>query len=143
MANLFGKKGESVVTSILLKIAFPYGYDLPAHCLQRLDGQFVTPDVVMDLSLPELSVGLGTRGIAAADVPMPETAVDEDASVILRKHNIRTARQLLHMDAVTESGSVEILTHKYLGPRVLGPDMRHAIVPLLRCHRVRHGDGAT
>lgn len=70
---------------------------------------------------------------------MPEAAVDKDARPVLRQHHIRTPRQLLYMNAEAEPLRMEIPAHRHLRPRVLGPDMRHAIVPLLRCHRVGHG----
>lgn len=71
---------------------------------------------------------------------MPEAPVYKYAGPVLRQHHIRTTRQLLHVDAEAESRSVEILTHKHLGPRVLGPDVGHAVVPMLGSHFVGHGE---
>ena len=124
---------------VLLQPAFPHRHDFPSHCLERLCRQLVTPDVVPNLRLPELRIGLWPGRIPATAVSMPEAPVHEDACPVLRQHHIRTSRQLLHVDAESESRSVEILTHKHLGPRVLGPDMRHAVVPLLGSHFVGHG----
>ena len=138
-SDLFCKCAQGLFPPLLLQLAFPHSDDSPSHGIERLCRQLVTLDVILNLRLPELRIGLWPRSIPATAVSMPEAPVHEDACPVLRQHHIRTSRQLLHVDAEAESRSVEILTHKHLGPRVLGPDMRHAVVPLLGSHFVGHG----
>jgi hypothetical protein len=60
-------------------------------------------DVALQLLLPEFRVALWLEGVFAARVLMPETAMDEDHGPILWKHYVWLAREVLDVEAVSES----------------------------------------
>ena len=91
--DLFGKCAQGLFLPVLLQLAFPHSDDSPSHGIERLCRQLVTPDVVLNLRLPELRIGLWPRRIPATAMSMPEAAIHEYACPILRQHHIRTSKK--------------------------------------------------
>ena len=71
-------------------------------------------------------------------MPMPETAIDEDAGTKADEGQVWSTWQGLGMDAITEAMTEEETAHQHLRPRVLRPDSAHAIAALLGSHSVGH-----
>ena len=103
LENLRSDPLDSTFKHRLLQLALPHYDDKPSHRLKP------TPDILIPLLIPrhlcspELRVRLRNRVVPAPLMPVPETAVNEDDSVILRKHNIRLARQSFVIHTVSES----------------------------------------
>ena len=76
----------------------------------------------------------------AAFVPVPEAAVDEDGGAIFWEDDVRGAREFSDIHAVPESPPPKLASGGQLGASVPAVDVRHAVVPLLWCHPVRHCD---
>lgn len=64
-------------------------------------------------------------------VPVPETAVDEDARAVFAQHHVGPARQPRMVQPVAEPVSPQIAPHHQLGLGVLAVDGRHVAVSLL------------
>ena len=71
---------------------------------------------------------------------MPEAAVDEDGRAVRPHNDVRLAWHALHVEPVAVAMAPQPAAHLQLGFRVPAADVRHAAVPLLRCHRVGHGN---
>ena len=87
---------------------------------------------------PKRGVALGHYKVTAAFVPMPETAVDEDDGAVFAQHYVGGAGQALDIYAVAVAVGMQVAAHNQLGLGVLALDARHALVPLLFSHPVRH-----
>lgn len=62
---------------------------------------------------------------------VPETAVHEYAGPVLGQYDVRSAGKLSDIDPVPVPKAVEFLPQQNFRLRVPGPDMRHAVMPLL------------
>ena len=91
------------------------------------------------LLLPELHIRPRHPELVASWMPVPETPVYEYHSMVPPQHDVRTSRQPSGMQRISEPFRVQPPPHDHLRPCVLSPDPRHAIMPLLLSHRVRHG----
>ena len=69
---------------------------------------------------------------------VPETSVYKYAGPVFCQYYVRGTWQLFDIDPVPVSQAVKSLPQHYFRLRVLGPDVRHAIVPLLWSHVVWH-----
>ena len=76
--------------------------------------------------------------MAAALMPMPETAVDENYRVIFAQDYVWSPRQRPDIQPIAESCGKERFPHRHFRPRVSAADMRHAPVSLFLRHPVRH-----
>ena len=121
-----------------IKLAFPYHDDFPAEGHKPCLDSGITPDIAVDLILPEPPVGLRQRKQPAAPVPVPEASVHKNHGMPFLQDNIRRARQRPDIQTVAESGGKEALAHDKLRTRVLATDVRHADMPLFPCHSVCH-----
>lgn len=72
-------------------------------------------------------------------VSVPEAAVHEDGGAVLAHHDVGFAGHALHVEAVAVAVPPKPTAYLQLGLSVLAVDARHAIMPLLGCHRVGHG----
>ena len=105
------------------QLAFPHGHYPPAHPFQFRLVAFVTLLVASNLLPPILAVGM--RDMPVHFMPVPEATVDENHDAILAQHDIRRARQPLHVLAVTVAARKEVTPHNPLRLRVLALDFRH------------------
>lgn len=65
-------------------------------------------------------------------MPMPEASVNKDDGPVLRKYDIRPARQACTAQTITKSSGMKALAYKDLQLRVRAPDPRHLRGPLSR-----------
>ena len=88
--------------------------------------------------LPELAIALGHYKVFAAFVTVPKASVDKDDCFVLAQYYVGGAGQALDIYAVAVAMGMQVTAHDHLGLGVLALDARHALVPLLFCHSVRH-----
>lgn len=69
---------------------------------------------------------------------MPEATVNEDDGLIFRQNNVGLPWEVFGMKSVTVTMMPECLTYKLFRLYVFGPNMRHAVMPLLGRHYIRH-----
>ena len=62
---------------------------------------------------------------------VPETSVYKYAGPVFRQNDVRSTGKLSDIDPVPVPLTVEYLPKQYFRLRILGPDVRHTIVPLL------------
>lgn len=122
----------------MLQRALPDGGYTPAKSLKRLHVAPIAVDIAQELPLPELFVGLGCGGVAAALVSMPEAAVDEHHRPVLREHKVRRARQLSDMKSIAKSPGKKKGAKGPFRPGVLSANVRHHAAAL-RGGRDAHG----
>ena len=77
------KRLERVVTYRRLQLTLPYRDAVPSHAHQPLQYLHVTFLVTGNLPHPEIRVRLRYGIVPASFVPVPETAIHEDARTIL------------------------------------------------------------
>ena len=80
---------------------------------------FVTRHIPIELSVPELHIGIRRACRLASLVAMPEASVHEDDRVPLGQHDVWVSGQFGGMKAVAESQGVKMAAHKHLRLRVL------------------------
>lgn len=124
----------------MLQRAFPDGGYAPAKRPKRFHVSSVAVDIAQELSLPELFVGPGCGGVAAAFVSMPEAAVDEHCRPVFREHKVRGAGQLSDMKSITKSPGEKKRAKSPLRPSVFSANARHHATAL-RGGRDAHGLG--
>ena len=134
-----------------LQLAFPDNDDLPSVFLQHSVVLLVALLVPPNLLHPELPVRRRNLAATRADnfqfsifnfqfgfVSMPEAPVDEDGRPIWPHHDVGLPGHRLHVEPIAVPVTPQPPPHLQLRLRVLAADVRHASVPLLRCHRVGH-----
>ena len=139
-----GYRIQSLFTLRWLQLAFPYGDAMPAHfskfALLLLVSLLVPanlrhPEVMVRIrylaALRTLNYALCIMNYALNIVPMPEASVDEDASAILAKYQVRMPRQPLMIQSIPETTSPQPFTHNHLRLRILRTNARHNFVTLL------------
>ena len=114
---------QSLLLYRRLQLALPYGHHPPTHLLQFRLVAFVALLVASDFLLPIPTVGM--RNMPIHLMPVPKAPVDENHDAILAQHNIRCARQPLHVLAVTVAARKEVAPHNPFRLRVLALDFRH------------------
>lgn len=94
--------------------------------------------VACDLRHPEVGVALGHPVVAAAFVTMPEAAIYEDCSGVLRKEDVRRTRQTAYRGPVTQALVPQQMAHEDLRSSIPTPDCSHRPVPVGGAHDI-HG----
>jgi hypothetical protein len=69
---------------------------------------------------------------------MPEAAVNEDYSPMLREHKVRFARQALVMKEIAKASRMQALPNNQFGLRILAPDACHHPASYLSRNDVSH-----
>ena len=69
---------------------------------------------------------------------VPEAAVYEDGRMVRPHHDVGFARHALHIEPVAVAMMPQPSPHLQLRLGGLAANVRHALVPLLGCHRVGH-----
>jgi len=123
-----------------LQGALPDGGHAPAKSPERLHVPPVAVDIAQELPLPELFVGPGCGGVAAAFVSMPKAAVDEHHRPVLRENKVRGARQRSDMKSISEPLGEKKGAKSPFRPSVLSANVRHHAAAL-RGGRDAHGLG--
>ena len=95
--------------------ALPNCEDIPSERQQPFHRLEVTPSVIFELLEPTGGVGGGYGGAVTSWMPMPETAVDEDAEAVLGQNDVRLAGQVRAMQPKSVSHGVQGLSHTHLG----------------------------
>ncbi len=109
---------NGVVNSVLHQLALPYYDDAPAERFQEAVIPQITLAIILNLSAPELRICLRLSRISAILVPMPETAVDEDAGAVLRQDDVRGAGETLLVDTKPVPEHEQLLAQLNLRLRV-------------------------
>ena len=60
-----------------------------------------------------------------APMPMPEAAMHQDDSLILRKYNVWVAREVFRVESISEAKLVEGFSDLQFGGSVFAPNTRH------------------
>ena len=135
-ADFFGNSVDRLCEMRFLQFALPDDDHCPTQSFQLAPDLLVALLVARHLRLPKFCIGLRRRILLAILVAVPETAVNEDDSVVFGQDYVRGARETLHVSAVTEPFAPE---------RVAQPDFRfcagrvdggHVVVALFGCHFV-------
>lgn len=109
----------------MLQRALPNDGYAPAKSSKRLLVSPVSSDIAQELPLPELFVGPGCSGEAAAFVTMPEAAVDEHHRSVFWEHKVWGAGQLSDMKSIAKSLSEKKGAKGPFRPGVLSANARH------------------
>ena len=136
-----GQRGQRLLAAVRLQLALPYRDGVPAHGGQLVLHVTVACLVAHDFAHPEVGARLGNLAARRAAghlsgrgrdmVPVPETAVDEDARAVFAQHHVGTARQPRMVQPIAEPVSPQVAPHHQLGLGVLAVDGRHVTVSLL------------
>lgn len=94
----------------LFQLALPDDDDRPALRLQLAPDFLISLLVAGNLGRPEFCVGFRDMASFATFVTVPEAAVDEDDSAVLREDDVRGAGETFDVHSVTESEKPEGIT---------------------------------
>ena len=133
----FPEAGEDVVR--VLELAFPHHQHLPTQAAQLAQVLSVVRDIPREFVGPEFPVGLGDGGHFAVPVPVPETAVDKDHSMIFGQDNVRLAGEVLHVEPEAVARAVKQAADGPLRAGVLAPDLRHVPAAFGFRKSIHHG----
>lgn len=86
-----------------MKFAFPCDHDVPAVLLKGVPCRKVALNIAVELALPEFDVGFWHVCNLAPLVPMPKATMDENCDLMLAEDDVRLAREVLGMEAVTKA----------------------------------------
>ena len=64
-------------------------------------------NVRSELGVPKLGIGFWGVSESTANVPVPKASVNEDNKSMLRKYNVRAAREIPPVEAEAIAGSME------------------------------------
>lgn len=79
---------------LIRDLALPDHQDVPPTLSKRTHRTIVSPNVILEFSLPEVGTRLGQVGEPTSLVAMPIAAMDKDNSVISRQYDVRLSRQI-------------------------------------------------
>lgn len=120
------------------KRTLPEDEDPPASVQKHGDSIAIAPDVGGKFSFPEFNIAARCRGILAALVSMPVTAVNKHHRTMTRKNQIRSTGQASVMQPKTQSSAMQKASDKHLRPGILATDSGHHARPNFRRHHVCH-----
>ena len=107
------------------KPALPNDDYAPAQAAEPADMFFVVGNIPCEFIHPKLPVALGSGGIFAPLVAVPEATVDEYHGPVPRQNNVRLARQVLDVKPETVACAVQQAADLPLRAGVCGPYLRH------------------
>ena len=119
---------------------FPNTYHVPSHYFQYCRVGNIASLIMRYFPFPKLDIAFRHLEMTASLMPMPETPVHKDHSLIFLQHNIRRARQFSVADPIAQSPGEKILPYNHFRLRIPPLDSRHAMVALFRCHSVCHNN---
>ena len=129
--------GRSGLTP-LSQCAFPDDCDPPAQIEQIESVPPIAFDIRLELRPPELLASGRGIGVGAIGVPMPEAAMHEAHGSEASKHEVRAARKLPIVQAVSEAASMNSPSKDELRSRVPASDPGHHARTGRSVHYVRH-----
>jgi hypothetical protein len=118
--------------------ALPYRRHAPPVFEEFFANGAVSSDVRIELRPPELRPGCRDGRVAAPFVSMPEAAMYEDNSAVLRKNKVRSTVNLAGMKPEAETARVQCPPESQLGLGVLSPYSRHHPGTGLLVHDIGH-----
>lgn len=86
-------------------------------------------DVLCEFLLPEAFTSARRRGVAAARMPVPEAAVNENAKPVTGKHQIRPPRKPLLVEAISEAMPMQQSPYLHFRSCVAAANARHHARP--------------
>lgn len=120
------------------ELAFPDYRDTPACGVERLNVLLVALDVRESLFLPEVGVGCGNDFAILAGVHVPEASVDKNDLSQAGKNQVRPAWEVLDVQRVAITETMNQRANPNLGLGVPAPDVRHVAVALFGTEDVCH-----
>lgn len=103
----------------------PHDGHAPAEIIKSRHMTGITVNISLEFLPPEILVCPGSRGVSTAFMPVPEAAMNEYHGPVLRKDQVRRARQFLYMKPVSESPRKQGKTQHPLRAGVLAANARH------------------
>jgi hypothetical protein len=119
------KLGRDFVGRSLPNGTLPDNGSPPAMFLKVSLALAIATNIRFEFRLPELRIRRRSSGETTALMTVPEAAVDLYGGSVLRKDNVRPARQAPIMDPKSQAEPVESAPEIYLGSRILPPDAPH------------------
>ena len=120
------------------QLTFPDHYHFPAGFPQNAVILLVSGFVCADLVLPEFDIRFRHDEFAAAVVPVPETAVDEDHGAVFPQNDVGSAGDVLHVEAVADAVLPQPFADEDFRLGVFAADAGHAVVTLGEGEGVGH-----
>ena len=112
-----------------LELALPYDDGVPSHLGQLHQSLLVPCFVPFYFVFPKLCIGLGHFESLAVVMPVPETAIDEDACTVFSHDKVGVSRQSFMVKPVSEPLGEEVFPDDDFRLGVFRPDSRHHLVP--------------
>lgn len=103
-------------------LAFPNDGDDPLVSPKSTNRGAISSHILLELVQPELTIRLGYRGSLAADVTVPEAAVDKHRPSAQSVREIGRTRQISVVDAVSETERVCDASHRQFCCGAVLPD---------------------
>lgn len=132
------KTGSAYLNSF--QSTLPQNDHVPSGCYQFGHVAPVACDILLELAPPAVRVGCWRGTVSAAGMTVPETAVNEDGHLPLGQDDIRAARQILDVQAVSEALSVQESSHHHFRAGVSGPDPCHHSRSGFPINHIYHAD---
>ena len=101
--------------------AFPDDRNAPAATHQRRNRHLVTLLVAPQFLVLEIGAGLGKPKVAAASMTMPKAAMHKHHCLPLAQNQVRSSRQPLGVQAVSETGAPEPVSYQQFRAGALAP----------------------
>lgn len=109
----------------MLQCTLPDNGHSPVKSLEGIHVSSVALDVSLELLPPEVAIRSRHGRESATVMSMPETAMDEYHSPVLREHDVRGARKFPDMESIPESSREKNGAESPFRPSVLSSDARH------------------
>ena len=108
-----------------LGLTFPYDDNLPTKLFELKNISSIPFPVCLKFFGPEIDIAFWQMFSVFAVMPVPETAVDENASSMFGHDNIGFTRQVATVQSESESLIVKVFSDSDFGLGVLWSDTRH------------------
>lgn len=124
----------------LVRLAIPYGANLPSHSSELAEVFFIPLDIGFELWVPVMPIGFRTARIEAFALRMlvPKTTVHEDYFRARREYQVRLSRQLLAVQPVAVTSAMQKPAHDQFRRRILAADTAHVFATCRRPEAIRH-----
>lgn len=109
----------------MLQCALPDNGHPPVESFEGVHVSSVAFDVSLEFLPPEVAIRSRRGRVSATVMSMPETAMDEYQSPVLREHHVRGARKFPDMKSIPESSGEKNSAESPFRPSVLSSDARH------------------
>ncbi len=123
-----------------LEAALPHSQDAPARSQEVSYDAFIAVLVSRDFGSPEFRP-CSWQPKQCAVMAMPEAAMNENDGAEAWEDHVRTARQVLDVQAEPEACRMEATAQEHLGAGVMATDSAHVPPALFRSEDVCHAPG--